>query len=87
MSQINYSLSKNHKYFVAWLLCVMRSVCFIKYCNQQAIKIRGPARGRNLNTELPESIHEYEKTGYIGEGNIMMYVCTGGRARNMENKN
>jgi hypothetical protein len=85
MLQINYSLSKKHKYFVAWLLCVMRWVYLIKYCNQQGIIIRGPARGRNTNPELPESIHGYEKIGYMGEGNIKKYIWTGGRARNMEN--
>jgi len=37
----------------------MRWVYFIKY--QEGIKIRGPARSRNLNPELPESIHGYVK--------------------------
>jgi hypothetical protein len=63
----------------------MRWVYFIKY--QQGIKIRGPARGRNLKPELPESIHGYEKTGYIEVENIKKYIWTSGRARNMECKN
>jgi hypothetical protein len=27
----------------------------------------------------------YDKTGFIGEGNIKKYTWTGGRARNVEN--